>query len=152
MFAAGKTMVADMLAKLLEQYKPAVIGVDRYFFDHSHLSTEKRIKLNYDIPSAINFDRLAGDISALKQGKPALLPIYDYASHKTLPEVEEVEPSPIIIAEGILLFYPEVIKPLLDCRIYVTAGKDERLRRRIARDIHERGRTRDEVIRQSLIL
>lgn len=146
--AAGKTMVADMLSDILAPFKPVVIGVDRYFIDRSHLSPEERMKLNYDIPEAIDFGTLANDIEALRLGKPAALPIYDYATHSTLTDVVKVEPSPIIIVEGILLFHPDEIKPLLDYRIYVDAERDERLRRRIARDTAERGRTRDEVIRQ----
>ncbi len=137
-----------MLAEILAEYKPVVIGVDRYFIGSSHLSPAQLLEYNYDVPSAIDFARLAGDIEALRLGKPATLPIYDYAAHSPLNELDRVEPSPIIIVEGILLFHSNEIKPLLDYTIFIDAQREERLRRRIARDTAQRGRTKDEVIRQ----
>lgn len=141
-------MVADILADMLAEYKPVVIGVDRYFFGSGHLSAADLQEYNYDVPSAIDFNRLARDVTAIKLGKPADLPIYDYVTHSTMDEVDHVEPSSIIITEGILLFHSHEMKPLLDYTIFIDARRDERLRRRIGRDMAWRGRTKDDVIRQ----
>lgn len=146
--AAGKTMVAGLLAGALADLCPLIVGVDRYFLDRSHLPPEERAKLNYDIPSALDFAALAADLARLKNNKSVLLPVYDYANHTSHPSTDQACPAPLIIVEGILLFHSDKIKPLLDFRLYVEADRDERLRRRIARDTVERGRTKESVIRQ----
>lgn len=146
--AAGKTMVAGLLEEKLALYTPVVIGVDRYFLDKSHLPPDEMEKQNYDIPEALNFERLADDLEILTKGKSVKIPIYDYVTRKALAEKEAIKPSRLIIVEGILLFHPEILKPFLDFTIFVHANREERLRRRIARDIAERGRTKEQVIRQ----
>lgn len=146
--AAGKTMVAGLLAEELSDIDPLVIEVDRYFVDRSLVPPEKRMKINYDIPSALYFDWLARDIANLKNGHRVFLPRYDYANHHSTPTADLVGPAPLIIVEGILLFHPEQIKPLLDFRLFVEADSDTRLKRRVARDTVERGRTEESVIRQ----
>jgi len=141
-------MVAGLLAGELCDLHPLVIEVDRYFVDRSGLPPDERMKINYDIPSALDFDGLARDIADLKQGRRVSLPRYDYVNHKSTPNADPVEPAALIIVEGILLFHPAQIKPLLDFRLFVEADRDVRLKRRIARDTVERGRTRESVIRQ----
>lgn len=146
--AAGKTMVAGLLAEELKDLDPLVIEVDRYFVDRSYLPPEERMKLNYDIPSALDFDGLAQDLANLKNGRRVYLPRYDYANHQATLNADPANPAPLIIVEGILLFHPAQIKPLLDFRLFVEADRDARLKRRIARDTVERGRTEKSVIRQ----
>ncbi len=146
--AAGKTMVAGLLAEELGDLAPLVIEVDRYFIDRSGLPPEERMKLNYDVPSALDFDGLARDIANLKNGCRVALPRYDYANHAAFPDADLADPAPLIIVEGILLFYPAQIKPLLGFRLFVEADRDVRLKRRVARDTVERGRTEESVIRQ----
>lgn len=146
--AAGKTMVAGLLAEMLEEISPAVVGVDYYFKDQSHLSAQELARLNYDIPEALNFDLLEKDLKELKSGVGVSMPNYDYATHSSIQNATNITPSRLVIVEGILLFYPDSIKPLLDFKVFVEAGRDERLRRRIARDTVERGRTEESVIRQ----
>lgn len=141
-------MVAGLLAEELSDLDPLVIEVDRYFVDKSLVPPAKRMKINYDIPSALNFNGLARDIANLKSGRFVFLPRYDYVNHHSAPLADMVKPAPLIIVEGILLFHPEQIKPLLDFRIFVEADRDVRLKRRIARDTVERGRTRESVILQ----
>lgn len=145
--AAGKTTVAGLLARELAGLRPLVIGVDRYFLDRSGLSPEEREKVNYDVPEALDFAQLAVDLRALSVGESVMLPTYDYATHTSLPRSWQARPSGLIIVEGILLFYPEAVRPLLDFRVFVDAEREERLRRRIARDTAERGRTEESVIR-----
>jgi len=146
--AAGKTMVANMLAEIMGDLRPLVVGVDRYFRDRSSLSSEDRVKINYDVPEALDFETLAADIEKLRNGKDTSLPVYDYATHSARPSAEDVQPAPLVIVEGILLFYPDEMKPLLDFRLFVEAERDVRLQRRIARDVVERGRSRESVILQ----
>ncbi len=146
--AAGKTMVANLLAELLCPFGSPVLAVDRYFYDQRRLSPKERAKLNYDVPKAINFNQLAKDIRNLKNGQKVRVPAYDYATHAAIPEKELVYPAKLLIVEGILLFNSNEIKPLLDFKIYVDAKSEERLRRRIARDTVERGRTKESVIKQ----
>lgn len=146
--AAGKTMVAGLLAEELRDLAPLVVEVDRYFVDRSHLPPDERMKINYDVPSALDFGGLARDIADLKKGRRVFLPRYDYANHKSTPNADPAEPAALIIVEGILLFHPARIKPMLDFRLFVEADRDVRLQRRIARDTVERGRTRESVIHQ----
>ncbi len=146
--AAGKTMVTGLLAEALEDISPAVVGVDRYFRDNSHLSSCELAKLNYDIPEAINFDQLEKDLKELKSGNKIAIPYYNYSTHSAIPDAEIINPSRLVIVEGILLFHPENIEPLIDYRVFVDAEREERLRRRIARDTVERGRTEESVIHQ----
>lgn len=141
-------MVAGLLAEELSDLAPLVIEVDRYFIDRSGLPPEERMKLNYDVPTALDFDGLARDIAYLKNGCRVALPRYDYANHAAFPDADPADPAPLIIVEGILLFHPAQIKPLLGFRLFVEADRDVRLKRRVARDTVERGRTEESVIRQ----
>lgn len=146
--AAGKSTVARLLADSLNEFDPAVIGVDMYFFDRSGLSPSKRARLNFDSPEALDFETLAVDLQRLKSGEKVYIPAYDYATHVSIPKATLTNPSRLIIVEGILLFYPPAVQPMLDCKIFVDASREERLRRRVERDTAERGRTRESVIRQ----
>ncbi|MDH5639176.1 MAG: uridine kinase [Nitrospinota bacterium] len=146
--AAGKTTVARLLAERLGAYSPSVLEVDRYFNDHSDMPEEQRARLNYDVPEALSFGQLAEDLGQLKLGRPVQAPEYDYANHASRPKATLIQPSAVVIVEGILLFHPPTVAPLLDYRIFVEAPPDERLRRRIERDVAHRGRTRESVIRQ----
>lgn len=146
--AAGKTTVAQLLAQRLEAFHPALLAVDRYFKDQGDVADEARAKLNYDVPEALDFALLEKDISLLRRGRAAMVPEYDYATHSSVPRAYKIGPSQLPIVEGILLFHPEKIAPLIDFRIFVEAEREERLRRRIERDTVHRGRTRESVIRQ----
>ena len=146
--AAGKTTVARLLAERLAARRATVLEVDRYFNDHSDLPEEQRSRLNYDVPEALDFGQLARDLANLKLGRAIRAPEYDYAHHASRPGAALIQPSPVVIVEGILLFHPPPVAPLLDYRIFVEAEREERLRRRIERDVAQRGRTRESVIRQ----
>lgn len=146
--ASGKTTVARLLAEALEKFDPAVIGVDMYFADQSALTPDEQEKFDFDSPEALDFDLLAKDLGKLKSGEPVSIPLYDYATHSSRPDATAINPSRLIIVEGILLFHPRPIQPMLDCKIFVDADREERLRRRIARDTEERGRSPESVIRR----
>jgi len=146
--AAGKTTVAQSLASRLGHLHPTVVEVDRYYYDRSALSREQKRAINYDEPAAIEFSLLAAHLAGLKQGRAVEAPVYDYATHARLARVDRLKPSRLVIVEGVLLFSDPASRALLDFTIFVHAGRDERLRRRIARDAVERGRDRESVIRQ----
>lgn len=146
--AAGKTTVARLLAEALAKYDPAVIGVDMYFIDQSALTPGELEKFDFDSPEALDFDLLAGDLEKLKSGEPVTIPSYDYATHASRPNATMVNPSRLVIVEGILLFHPQPIQRLLDCKIFVSADREERLRRRVARDAKERGRSPESVMQR----
>jgi len=146
--AAGKTTVASLLASSLGQAMAVILEVDRYFIDRSSLSHDEQAKINYDIPQALDFHQLAQDLARLKMGQAVLAPEYDYATHSSRPNAHRIEPARVIIVEGILLFHPPSVASLLDFRIFVEADRDERLRRRMERDVVHRGRTRESVIHQ----
>ncbi len=146
--ASGKTTVARLLSERLAEFHPALIEVDRYFLDRSGLSAEERESINYDTPAALDFRQLGRDLKSLREGSQAFLPIYDYASHSSRPKADPIESSSLIIVEGILLFYPPDIQTMLDYKIFIEAEREERLRRRIARDVAERGRSSESVVRR----
>ncbi len=137
---SGKTTVARKIAESLPPDRAVVIQHDSYYLDRSHLSAEERALVNFDEPDALDNARLLADLVALKEGRAALCPQYDFASHTRLPEGRTVEPRPIVIVEGILLFAIVDLREAFDLRLFVDTDDDIRLLRRIRRDIEERHR------------
>ena len=103
---------------------------------------------NFDIPEALNLDQLYSDIVKLKQGNRIEAPLYDFTTHSVKKEVEILESASVIIVEGILIFCNETLRSIFDLKIFVDADTDVMLARRIMRDISERGRTVEEVIKR----
>ena len=103
---------------------------------------------NYDVPDALNLDHLYSDIVQLKQGKSIDAPLYDFSTHSVKKETERLESASVIIVEGILIFCNEALRSIFDLKIFVDADTDVMLARRIMRDISERGRTVEEVIKR----
>ena len=120
----------------------AVIYHDNYYKDQSHLTFEERVKTNYDHPDAIETDLLIEHIRQLKEGKSIQCPVYDYSQHNRSNEVTTVEPKRVILLEGILVLADERLRDLIDIKVYVEADADERILRRVIRDVKERGRGR----------
>ena len=125
-----------------------LLSQDFYYKPYDHLPFEERIKLNYDHPNAFDTDRLINDIRALKEGKAIERPIYSYTEYTRLPETVTVKPSKVIIVEGFMIFENAILRELMDIKIFVDTDADERLIRRIIRDVRERGRTLESVINQ----
>ena len=121
---------------------------DSYYKRNDHLTYEERAKLNYDHPDAIDFDLLEKHILALKDGKSIEKPIYDFQVHNRVDETQHIEPANIIIVEGILVLAMEKIRSLFDTKIFVDTDDDERLLRRIERDLNERARSFESVKNQ----
>lgn len=146
---SGKTTLANNMAEI-HKGNITIISQDSYYKDLSHLPLQERAKTNFDAPNAIDFEALLKDIKDLKAGKTIQKPLYDFAKHTRQKKVETLSPRHIIIIEGILLFTNKELRDLLDIKIFVDASPEERLLRRIDRDIKERGRTFQSVQKQYL--
>lgn len=145
---SGKTTIVNKIFSEVPEKSIAIIEQDAYYKDQSNMTFEERCKTNYDHPLAFDTDLLIEHIKMLKNGQSIEKPQYDYEIHNRKKETVIVEPKDIIIIEGLLVFYDEKIRNLLDIKIFVDTDADIRLIRRIARDINERGRTVDSVINQ----
>ncbi|WP_431158538.1 uridine kinase [Winogradskyella poriferorum] len=142
----GKTTVVDTLLKELPAGEVGVISQDSYYKDTSHLSYDERVKINFDHPRSIDFDLLVDHLKQLKAGKPIEQPVYSFVKHNRTGDTIKTLPRKVIIVEGILILTNPEIRDLFDIKIFVHADSDERLIRRLKRDISERGRDIDEVL------
>ena len=127
-----------------------VIYHDNYYRRQDGIPFEKRVTVNYDHPDSLETDLLVEHLKQLKEGKIVECPVYDYNQHNRSNEVIKIEPKPVILVEGILLLADERIRDLLDIKVYVEADADERILRRILRDVEERGRDLHGIIDQYL--
>ncbi len=143
---SGKTALATKLARHLGDAE--VITLDAYYHSQSHLSLEDRASLNYDHPDSLDWPLLAAHLSALTRGESIDEPIYLFDRHTRAESTRRVEPQPILIVEGILALHHPDVRALLDLSVFVTTRDEECLRRRMERDIAERGRTRESVLEQ----
>ncbi|MFM1515275.1 uridine kinase [Helcococcus ovis] len=145
--ASGKTTIVD---KLKKQYDNdlVVLGHDFYYKAHNELSYSQRAELNYDHPSAFDTDRLIEDIKKLKNGEEIYRPVYDYTIHNRSDEVVLVKPKPVIVVEGILILENKELRDMMDIKVFVETDADERILRRIQRDVMKRGRSLESVINQ----
>lgn len=145
--ASGKTTVAS---KIKEEFGDDVelLSHDYYYKEHNELPFEERTKLNYDHPNAFDTERFLRDIKELKAGKVIERPVYSYIQHNRLTETVKVYPKKVVIVEGFLIFENHDLLDLFDIKIFVDTDADERLIRRILRDVQERGRSLESVISQ----
>lgn len=143
---SGKTTVVNQIIEELKNEEVDVISQDSYYMDTSHLSYEERTRINFDHPKSIDFDLLVNHLKDLKEGKNIQQPVYSFREHNRTAETVEIQPRKVIIVEGILILTHPDIREMFDIKIYVHADSDERLIRRLKRDIAERGRDLDEVL------
>ena len=146
--ASGKSLLAETLVKEFPREHLCVISEDSYYKDQTHLSMEERVKTNYDHPESMDHDLLLKHLEMLKDGKAIDVPVYDYAEHNRSDESRTVEPSKVIIFEGILLFVNPKIREAFDLSFYMDTPLDICLTRRLERDILNRGRDMQSVISQ----
>ena len=147
---SGKTTVVKSIVKQLGG-KVTVIPQDSYYKDSSHLPLEERQKINFDHPDAIDFKLLCQQIRELKQGKTVQQPVYSYiVCERSKTETVTVEPSDVMIIEGILIFTYKELRDQMDIKIFVDADDDDRVLRIISRDLVERGRTLDMAVEHYL--
>ncbi|MFO7888570.1 MAG: uridine kinase [Eubacteriales bacterium] len=145
---SGKTTIVNKIKTDIPKASVLVIEQDSYYKDQSELSYEERCKTNYDHPFAFDSDLLVKHLEKLSKWEDIEKPTYDYSIHNRKETRELVKPKEIIILEGILIFYDERLRDLLDIKIFVDTDSDIRLVRRIIRDINERGRSLESVLNQ----
>lgn len=147
---SGKTTVANRILDRVGAEHIAYIPHDAYYKDLSHLPKEERIKTNFDHPDALETSLMIEHLQDLREGKAVEIPVYDFTHHIRTDATRHVEPAPIILVEGILLFVEPELCRLLDVKIFIDTDADIRFIRRLRRDVNERGRTVESVINQYL--
>lgn len=147
---SGKTTVAQRIAAGLAPARVACVDMDAYYRHRPDLSLDARRRLNWDHPDALDFDLFAAHLDALSRREAVDKPIYDYATHLRRADVERVGPTDVVIVDGILLFTDATVRERLDVKVFIDADADERLIRRLTRDVAERGRPLDEIVDQYL--
>jgi uridine kinase len=146
---AGKTAVAREVADTVGE-AVTMLPTDNYYQDLSHVPREERDQVNYDHPSAFEWDLLTEHVEILLNGDAVEIPQYDFTIHNRKDERVSVEPTDILIIEGILSLFEERLRELYDLCVYVQTDADVRILRRIQRDVIERGRDLEDVMNQYL--
>lgn len=146
---SGKTTITR---KLVETFgnEVSVIKHDNYYRAHHEMSYEERSKLNYDHPDSLETELMIQHIQDLKEGKPVKCPVYDFTVHDRSEQYEIINPTRVLIIEGILLFQNKKLCKEMDIKIFVDTDADVRILRRIIRDVRKRGRTLESVVDQYL--
>ena len=142
----GKTTVVNQIVEELPENEVGVISQDSYYNDLAHMSKEERGKVNFDHPNSIDFDLLISHLELLRQGKSIEKPIYSFVEETRLKETITVNPRKVMIVEGILVLSNPKLREMFDIKIFVHADSDERLIRRLQRDIRERGHDLEKVL------
>lgn len=145
---SGKTFFSKKLQKAFGQENCLVIYQDNYYIDQSHRFDQDGGAVNFDHPSSLDFPRLARDLKMLKQGLSVEIPVYDFITHSRKIETIPENPKPIVIVDGILILQSEIVRKELDKSIFFETSEELRFKRRLDRDVVERGRTVEGVTRQ----
>ncbi|WP_256444160.1 uridine kinase [Tenacibaculum piscium] len=143
---SGKTTVVNKIINELPQDEVCIISQDSYYSETENLSYEERTNINFDHPRAIDFELLVTHLNKLKNNQIIEQPIYSFVTHNRTKDTVKTHPRKVVIVEGILIFNSEKLRNLCDIKVFVHADADERLIRRVRRDIKERGRDVDEVL------
>ncbi len=143
---SGKTTVVNQIINQLPEDEVCVISQDSYYKQTNNLSYDERKKINFDHPRAIDFDLIVEHLKQLKLGNTIDQPVYSFVTHNRTEDTVKTHPRKVVIVEGILIFNSEELRNLFDIKIFVHADTDERLIRRVKRDITERGRDINEVL------
>jgi uridine kinase len=147
---SGKTTVAQAILQGVGPDRIAFLQHDSYYKDLRGLPPAQRNEFNFDHPNSLETDLLIQHIACLKKGKPVDVPIYDFSTDSRTDQTFTVQPTNVILVEGILIFTESALRKMFDIKIFVDTDADLRFIRRLERDIHERGRTTDSVIKQYL--
>lgn len=145
--ASGKTSVANVISKKLKS-DITIISLDSYYQGFEEYAFEERVKINFDHPSSFEINLLAEHIRRLRNGQSVDIPVYDFVAYERTDKVRPIEPTPIIIVEGLFVLFEKNLRELFDLKIFVDCDSDKRLIRRIRRDIIERGRKLESVLFQ----
>jgi uridine kinase len=143
---SGKTTVVNQIIKQLPTDEVCVISQDSYYNATDNMPYEERSKINFDHPRAIDFELIIRHLKALKAGNNVHQPVYSFVTHNRTKDTIKTHPRKVIIVEGILILNNKELRDLFDIKIFVHGETDERLIRRLKRDITERGRNIDEVL------
>ncbi len=147
---SGKTTIARTIMERVGRDRIAFVQHDAYYCDQSDVPFENRLQVNYDHPNSLETSLLVKHLRALRAGRAVEIPVYDFAQFTGTGETTRLEARPVILVEGILLFVEAALRSLFDIKIYVDAPADLRFIRRLQRDLTERQRTPESVIRQYL--
>ena len=144
---SGKTTITNQIKERLGS-EVTVVTHDNYYRAHHEMTYEERTLLNYDHPDAYETELLVEHLAALKRGEAVEVPVYDFSIYDRTDKTTTVEPSRVIIVEGIVIFAHPALRDLLDVKVYVDCDADVRILRRLMRDVKERGRSLDSVVNQ----
>ena len=144
---SGKTtLMNNIVSRFSEDI--TVLSHDSYYRRHDDMTYEERCQLNYDEPAALETELMVRHLDSLRNGEAIDCPVYDFTVHNRSDATQRIEPSRIIIVEGILIFENEALRDLMDIRIFVDTDADIRLCRRVKRDVNKRGRSLESVLQQ----
>lgn len=147
---AGKTSVTRRILESLDWTRVSVIPHDAYYYDSPSSQSGSPPQMNFDHPDSLETSLLVEHLRSLRSGKPVDIPVYDFATHRRKSQTIRVEATDVIIVEGILIFVSRELRELMDIRIYIDTDADERVLRRLKRDVRERERTVESVMEQYL--
>lgn len=147
---SGKTTLAQLILRRVGEDRIAYLPHDAYYKDLSDLPPNQRMAVNFDHPDSLDTELLTRHVEQLRRYQPVDLPVYDFKTHTRTTQTHRVEPRGVIMVEGILIFADPALRKILDVKIFVDTDPDIRLIRRLERDIRERGRTTDMVVKQYL--
>nr|HID12545.1 uridine kinase [Anaerolineae bacterium] len=147
---SGKTTVANQILQRVGAEHIAYIPHDAYYRDLSHLPPRLRTQVNFDHPDSLETELLIEHLKELRAGRAVEIPIYDFTTHTRTRAKRRVQPAPVILVEGILVFAEPELRDLFDVKLYVDTDADVRFIRRLRRDIEERGRSVESVCEQYL--
>ncbi len=142
---SGKTTVARKIAEALPAEMVTILEHDSYYFDRGDLSYDERCLLNFDHPSSLETQLLVSHVHSLREGVAVEVPMYDFKIHRRGPSTRRIEPTPIVVVEGILLFSDASLRETLDLKLFVDTDADVRVLRRVRRDMEKRGRSFESV-------
>ncbi len=145
---SGKTTIARAIVDAVGRANVVLVEQDSYYRNLSDMPLDERHQANFDHPDSIDSDMLVNHRIRLKQGLSVEMPLYDFVTHTRSDEIEIINPKPVVIVEGILIFAESRVLDLLDVRVFVDTPDDVRLMRRLRRDINERGRTFERTLDQ----
>jgi uridine kinase len=138
---SGKSTVAERIVEALPPDKVCILQHDNYYRDRLDLTYEERCQLNFDHPESLETELLIEHVERLKSGEPIAMPVYDFKTHRRSEATIAIEPRPVIVVEGILVFVDERLRKLIELKLFVDTPADIRVFRRIRRDLEHRGRT-----------
>ena len=143
---SGKTTVVEQIIAELPKDEVCIISQDSYYKDTGHLAYDERVKINFDHPNSIDFDLLVSHLTELRLGNSFEQPVYSFVEHDRTRDTITTHPKKVVIVEGILILTHPEIREMFDINVFVHADSDERLIRRLKRDMADRGRDLNEVL------